>query len=341
MTCAQCANVQEEGETCVKCGAPMDFEETVSALTRAGKGPLGLWPVALVGLAFAVTLGGGIYWFGFHNGLSASAGSTEWYSGADAYKRARHDQIDSHAPLLVLLCSDDTPGCGDFERHLLTDGSVRAVIDPMVKARLTPEDARADAELSRLDPHSYPAMWLFGTETMKPRTVVLSGASTPPQLAGAVEAQLVGAAKDLVREGFERKEAGDIDGAQVRFNRALVLNPKEPEAYFWRGVTRAALGEKELAVRDLKTATELKSDYAEAYDQLGYLLLGLKRYDEAINSLTTLITLSPTYENGRAYQLRATARYNKGDVQNALADARQACSLGDPEACKSAQQGTP
>jgi tetratricopeptide (TPR) repeat protein len=206
-----------------------------------------------------------------------------------------------------------------------------------VKIRFTPDEARGNPTTAALDLRTYPAMWLIASRGDKPRPIPLAGVATPTQLAGAITAKFVTAAKDLVRDGFERKDNGDTEGALARFNRALVLNDQEPEAYFWRGVTKASGGDKQLAVKDLKRAIELKHDYAEAYDQLGYLLIDLKRYDEAIVPLTDLIAISPTYENGRAYQLRATAWQAKGEIRNALADAKQACTMGNEEACKEAQ----
>jgi Flp pilus assembly protein TadD len=50
---------------------------------------------------------------------------------------------------------------------------------------------------------------------------------------------------------------GDLKGAIADFNQALLLNPNFPEAYQNRGISRNALGDKQGAITDLKTAANL------------------------------------------------------------------------------------
>ena len=77
---------------------------------------------------------------------------------------------------------------------------------------------------------------------------------------------------------------------------------------------------------------KLKPDYAEAYDNLGWLYDRLGETDRAIDALTHSIELKS--DNGWAYYQRGRMLFKKGDGDSALRDAEKACNLGFEEGCK-------
>ena len=64
------------------------------------------------------------------------------------------------------------------------------------------------------------------------------------------------------------------------------------------------VGESEAALPRFQKAVELKSDYADAYYQMGTILIGQNKAPEAIASLERFLALAPEHEKaGIARQL--------------------------------------
>jgi tetratricopeptide (TPR) repeat protein len=116
-----------------------------------------------------------------------------------------------------------------------------------------------------------------------------------------------------------RAVAGE-EAAIDYYTRALKLNPRNDEAYFYRGMQLSLVNEDyDRAIADFTRAIELKSDnsmyyyYAyrgDAYRKKGY-------YDQAIADYTSAIGLNPSSDN---YKKRGDAYRDKGDYALAVAD---------------------
>jgi tetratricopeptide (TPR) repeat protein len=115
-------------------------------------------------------------------------------------------------------------------------------------------------------------------------------------------------------------------------NKAIDVDPRNAEAYYWRGRTRVSLGRLDQGVDDFKTAVNLKPDYSEAYDHLGWLAAKQGQVNEGIAYLTKSIESKP--EHAWAFYSRSRLFFSKGDVANAMKDAEKACSLGYQDGCK-------
>ena len=133
-------------------------------------------------------------------------------------------------------------------------------------------------------------------------------------------------------KGFKLLRQKNYQEALAAFSNVIERDPKNAEAYYWRGRTRINLGQPEQGKDDFKTAIQLKPDYAEAYDHLGWLASKRGEVDEGIAYLTKSIKFKP--ENAWAFYNRSRLFFSKGEVASALEDAKKACSLGYEDGCK-------
>jgi tetratricopeptide (TPR) repeat protein len=139
-------------------------------------------------------------------------------------------------------------------------------------------------------------------------------------------------ARAHVLKGYRLHRQKSYNEALAELNKALEIDPKNPDAYYWRGRTLVAQGNLDQGEEDLKTAVRWRPDYAEAYDHLGWLASRQGRADEAISYLTKSVELKP--DNAWALYNRSRLFFSKGDLAGAMRDAEKACSLGYQDGCK-------
>jgi len=120
--------------------------------------------------------------------------------------------------------------------------------------------------------------------------------------------------------------------ALQEFDKAIELDPNNYRAYFWRGRVYIKVQRYREATVDFQMVIKLKPDYAEAYDNLGWLHMQLEEYDESINYLSKSLELKPN--DGWAYYTRGRCYFQKGDLQKALKDTKNSCSLGYKQGCQ-------
>jgi len=133
-------------------------------------------------------------------------------------------------------------------------------------------------------------------------------------------------------KGYRLHRQKSYNEALAELNKALEIDPRNAEAYYWRGQTLVNLGRLEQGEGDFKAAVKHKPDYAEAYDHLGWLASKQGRVEEGIAYLTRSVELRP--ENAWAFYNRSRLFFSKGDVASAMKDAEKACSLGLQDGCK-------
>jgi tetratricopeptide (TPR) repeat protein len=139
-------------------------------------------------------------------------------------------------------------------------------------------------------------------------------------------------ARAHLAKGYKYHRQKNYTEALVELNSAIEIDPRNVEAYYWRGRTLLSLGRIAEGEEDFIRAAKLRPDYADAYDQLGWLVSRQGRVDEGIAYLTKSIEFKP--ENAMAYYNRSVLFFSKGDVASAMRDAEKACSLGYQEGCK-------
>ncbi len=68
------------------------------------------------------------------------------------------------------------------------------------------------------------------------------------------------------KRGVEKNEAGNYKEAVQDYTKAIELDPKYAKPYYFRGLCKIKLGEKESGCLDLSKAGEL--GYDDAYDKI-------------------------------------------------------------------------
>ncbi|MCK4731057.1 MAG: tetratricopeptide repeat protein, partial [Methanophagales archaeon] len=111
------------------------------------------------------------------------------------------------------------------------------------------------------------------------------------------------------------------------YNKAIVLNPYDAEAYFSRGLTYSHLEEYERAIEDYSKAIVLNPKYAVAYYNRGLTYDILYQYERAIEDYSKAIELDPKY--AVAYTNRGVVYDDLEQYKRAIEDYNKALEL-DP-----------
>lgn len=101
---------------------------------------------------------------------------------------------------------------------------------------------------------------------------------------------------------------GDRDGAQRAFARALVERPAYPNAIYGQACVLRDNGEFPRAADLFRQALRQIPEWAEARLQLGYCLLELDQWDDAMSELRGAIALNPALYDKARYILVRSAR---------------------------------
>jgi len=162
-----------------------------------------------------------------------------------------------------------------------------------------------------------------------------------------------------VKRAIEYFNLLELDLAEADLNKAIEIDSKQPQAYFWRGMVYGRTGrvkdgiadlsvfltyypdsslgftkrgvryiwdgQYEKAERDLRKALDLNPANAEAHDDLGVLMAHKKELDKAIEHFSKTIKLEPSYQ--KAYHNRATAYYLQGKFPLALSSVERSLTL--------------
>lgn len=111
--------------------------------------------------------------------------------------------------------------------------------------------------------------------------------------------------------GLDETGLKRFSDALKEFSLAIKLNPEMKQVYFYRGAVYESLKDYESAINDYKVSLTLFKDNiavsAKLYGGIGKLQGNLKKYEDAVQSESTAISLAPFYSE--AYLFRALA-YN-------------------------------
>src|SRR5882724_9234185 len=127
--------------------------------------------------------------------------------------------------------------------------------------------------------------------------------------------------KKHVKRGVELFSKGDIVGAIVEYDRALMVEPKLADAYLNRGKAKRAGGDLDGAIADYEIVSELapelavnNHDITEAYLNRGYIRSNRLDLDGALTDFDRAIALNPNdaeayFKRGRAFLIEGNAKY--------------------------------
>jgi tetratricopeptide (TPR) repeat protein len=115
-------------------------------------------------------------------------------------------------------------------------------------------------------------------------------------LASQTEAQHAAQLKDAeagVKKASEKIRVGDFDGAIALLDPVLAKNPKDANALFYLGLSRAGKQQHKEAVESLTRVTELQPDFPGAWLQLGICYGKLGETGKALDAYDKDLKLQP------------------------------------------------
>ena len=127
--------------------------------------------------------------------------------------------------------------------------------------------------------------------------------------------------------GSLRNDQGDHPGAIADYTHAIELDPSLALAFYGRGHVRQADGDLEGAISDYTRATELNPGDVQAFINRGNTWQGKGDLDRAISDYDRALTIDPRHP--KAYFNRGSTRRMKGDLAGALSDLDRALEI-DP-----------
>ena len=133
-------------------------------------------------------------------------------------------------------------------------------------------------------------------------------------------------ANAYVYRGDAYCQQGDSEHGIADYNQAILLNPKLAVAYNNRGVAWTARGEMDRAMWDFNDALQRDASLAGAYYNRAQALAKAGKFDQAIPDFTRFIELKP--DNAIAYKNRGIAYYNIRAYDKAWDDVEACAKLG-------------
>jgi tetratricopeptide (TPR) repeat protein len=117
----------------------------------------------------------------------------------------------------------------------------------------------------------------------------------------------------------------DAKGAISEYTKAIRIEPKFADALLSRGLTMRETGNLDGAISDFSRVIKLNKKDANALYQRGLCYLGKNDFRRAIADLTKVIDAAPDFAD--AYQQRAIAYSRSGDATRAQADQMTAADI--------------
>jgi tetratricopeptide (TPR) repeat protein len=106
--------------------------------------------------------------------------------------------------------------------------------------------------------------------------------------------------------GILKSGQGDLSKAIDYLTQCLKKNPRHFEAHYNLGNVYSDLGNLELAKVHYELSTQIEPEYPNSYYNLGLVLISLKKYKDAIQSINKFVELAPSTEHQVANELIKT-----------------------------------
>ena len=116
--------------------------------------------------------------------------------------------------------------------------------------------------------------------------------------------------------GVILKQNGKVKDAIIANNKAIEINPTDPETYYNQGNTFYKIRKLDESKTSFEKAIELNSNYPEAYNNLGTILRELGKLDESEKTLRKAIELNSNFSD--AYINLSNILYLKDNFKEAF-----------------------
>jgi tetratricopeptide (TPR) repeat protein len=138
--------------------------------------------------------------------------------------------------------------------------------------------------------------------------------------------KLLGLTQTELEKGIQNSEEGKYRAAIENYARAIAQDPKNPLAYYNRGIALTYLHKYQAAIADYTRAIELKPDFAEAYKNRGLVHIQSHQHlKEAVTDYDKAIKLNPS--NASSYVGKGLALTLIGKRKEAIEPLTEAIKL--------------
>jgi len=127
---------------------------------------------------------------------------------------------------------------------------------------------------------------------------------------------------EQILKGRENLELGNFDEAIRCLKKAIEINPRAFDAYYYLGLAYGRIGNLQEALISFTNAININPKYIEAYIKRAEVQIGLGSYREAIENCDEAIKVDP--KNPNIYLIRCTANFMDRNYNQAIKD----CSKG-------------
>lgn len=132
------------------------------------------------------------------------------------------------------------------------------------------------------------------------------------------------------KNGMVYYQAENYQKAITEFTEAIILNPADTDAFYYRAWAKQKLKDAQGAIADYTKAIALNPKFAEAFYFRGVVKAQLKDNLGAIADYTSAIEINADY--GAAYYNRGIAKFNAGLKDSGCIDMNMAVKLKVKEA---------
>ena len=119
-----------------------------------------------------------------------------------------------------------------------------------------------------------------------------------------------------VRAAREFLKSNDYEGVERQCRKALELNPKSADAYYYLGLAMFGRAEHDQAIRYLSEAAKIEPANGQIQTHLGVAYNGKGMYNEAVRHLEKALEIDPN--NAEAHFNLGVVMFRRGDRQEAI-----------------------
>ncbi|NJL60881.1 MAG: tetratricopeptide repeat protein [Methylacidiphilales bacterium] len=265
---------------------------------------------------------------------------------------ANSDQVREGMPIYVVGWADAIPGITRERSYQFTDGTVRSLLaqgnsgytlvynneaipgmsgGPVVdgEARVIGINGKAKTEEEKDGSVKLglrlgiPINTFLASTKSTPSPGIRNNAPTVARVARKPSAE------EFISLGGAKADKQDHQGAIAAYNKALQLDPNNPDAYQRRGNSHVQLKNWQAGLADFNQVLRLNPKNAFAYAYRSYIRLYLGDFQESFNDSDKSIQIEPNSPTTTAisYGARGVANLALGKKQDAIRDIAQASKL--------------
>ena len=131
-------------------------------------------------------------------------------------------------------------------------------------------------------------------------------------------------------KGSALQDQGNLNEAIEAFNKAILLKPKYADAHYNKGNALQKQGHLEEAIKAYNCAVSIKPDYADAHTNMGLTFHEQGNLEEAILAYRKALSLKP--DNSHAFNNLGVSLQSQGNLEEAIMSFNKAISFKPNEA---------